>query len=774
MPSVVGQITKGAVFDSIVDAGDSGVDISAFGVILSSADTTVQAALDTLDDHNHDGAYELAGAIATHAAVVDAHHSEVHSHLEADITDLAHYDTSDFTTDFAAENLASLATKAHGSLTGVSIDQHHAQSHNIASHSDTTATGPELDTLTDGSETALHSHAGGGAHTLDSHSNVTITSITNNELLQWSGTAWINQTIAEMGIAITGDLHSEAHNHDGDALGTLTSLIVDNITIDGNVISGSIGIGINAETNISLTASDDVWVTANDISLDATDFLVFAGSDIDFKASGNVVDFIRFQTVTNVPRIVTVGACNLTIAPDGGTTNITGILAVSGNITGGNVTSGNDPGHSHTQLHVEAHTLGSHSNITITTIAAGEIIKWSGSAWINNTLAEANISAIGHAHIESDITDLNHFNGADARSAVVSDSIYGAGWNGVTTYAASKNVIYDELQAHYALIDVHHTESHSIVSHSDTTATGTELDTLTGGGETTLHSHAGGGGGGTLTGDGVAGRVPYYTAAQVLGNEAAFLYDFITNKLTIGDISIKGTAVRTIESSNSLVIKAATVISHQADYFEMWYGTGVWCGAAWGEDLTVGEKGIYLDNSTKGEIHFYPKNKIWIHGALETTESVSVNGDLILSQNHKLIDRSSGNSLAFQSLQDGKTFEFDLAGHSDENVFFILVTDGFSGVGSYNQFRMDSLSGNYNRLFSHSDGTVRELRIYAGSGNNGQIICKPNGDVQIGAGPLDFTFAMGSSTKDPTTDAPIDWVEVEISGVKRYLPAYAA
>jgi hypothetical protein len=35
--------------------------------------------------------------------------------------------------------------------------------HNVASHSDTTATGAELDTLTDGSETALHSHAGGGA-----------------------------------------------------------------------------------------------------------------------------------------------------------------------------------------------------------------------------------------------------------------------------------------------------------------------------------------------------------------------------------------------------------------------------------------------------------------------------------------------------------------------------------------------------------------------------------------------------------------------------------
>lgn len=37
----------------------------------------------------------------------------------------------------------------------------HAEAHSIASHNDTTATGAELETLTDGSETDLHSHAGG-------------------------------------------------------------------------------------------------------------------------------------------------------------------------------------------------------------------------------------------------------------------------------------------------------------------------------------------------------------------------------------------------------------------------------------------------------------------------------------------------------------------------------------------------------------------------------------------------------------------------------------
>ena len=47
------------------------------------------------------------------------------------------------------------------------------------------------------------------------------------------------------------------------------------------------------------------------------------------------------------------------------------------------------------------------------------------------------------------------------------------------------------------------TKAHTVVSHSDTTGTGAELDELTGGGEITLHSHAGGGGGGGGGGNGV-------------------------------------------------------------------------------------------------------------------------------------------------------------------------------------------------------------------------------------------------------------------------------
>ena len=47
---------------------------------------------------------------------------------------------------------------AHDDTTGIDANNHHDESHTVASHSDTTATGAELDELTGGSVTDLHDH----------------------------------------------------------------------------------------------------------------------------------------------------------------------------------------------------------------------------------------------------------------------------------------------------------------------------------------------------------------------------------------------------------------------------------------------------------------------------------------------------------------------------------------------------------------------------------------------------------------------------------------
>ncbi len=61
---------------------------------------------------------------------------------------------------FAQLQFADLGgTLAHSATTGQGVDDHHNEAHTVVSHSDTLATGTELDTLTDGSNAdALHAH----------------------------------------------------------------------------------------------------------------------------------------------------------------------------------------------------------------------------------------------------------------------------------------------------------------------------------------------------------------------------------------------------------------------------------------------------------------------------------------------------------------------------------------------------------------------------------------------------------------------------------------
>jgi trimeric autotransporter adhesin len=67
-------------------------------------------------------------------------------------------------------------------------------------------------------------------------------------------------------------------------------------------------------------------------------------------------------------------------------------------------------------------TLNDVGNVTITSVASGEIVKWNGSAWVNNTLAEAGIAAASHTHTMSDVTDA----GSLATASTISDS----NWSG--------------------------------------------------------------------------------------------------------------------------------------------------------------------------------------------------------------------------------------------------------------------------------------------------------------------------------------------------------
>lgn len=73
--------------------------------------------------------------------------------------------------------------------------------------------------------------------------------------------------------------------------------------------------------------------------------------------------------------------------------------------------------------------------------------------------------------------------------------------------------------------------------------------------------------------------------------------------------------------------------------------------------------------------------------------------------------------------------------------------------------------GDYSMFRHVYTGSAAEFRFRL---NNAEALAiKQNGIIN-------FVGTMGNSTKDPTTDAPADWVQVEIGGTAYYLPAYAA
>lgn len=81
-----------------------------------------------------------------------------------------------------------------------------------------------------------------------------------------------------------------------------------------------------------------------------------------------------------------------------------GIEADLGNPASNGYVLSSTTGGTRSWVAASAASLDGLTDTTITANSAGEVLKWSGSAWINNTLAEAGISATGHEHATTDIT----------------------------------------------------------------------------------------------------------------------------------------------------------------------------------------------------------------------------------------------------------------------------------------------------------------------------------------------------------------------------------
>ena len=107
---------------------------------------------------------------------------------------------------------------------------------------------------------------GGVVNAVSDIGDVTISSIASGELLKWNGSAWINQTLAESGIAPAAGSSSIT------TVGTLGTLSVDNLTIDSNKIEATNTNG-DIELDSNGTGAIKVLGNTNDgaVTLNCTD-----------------------------------------------------------------------------------------------------------------------------------------------------------------------------------------------------------------------------------------------------------------------------------------------------------------------------------------------------------------------------------------------------------------------------------------------------------------------------------------------------------------------
>ena len=271
-------------------------------------------------------------------------------------------------------------------------------------------------------------------HTLDSLSNVTVTSIASGEILKWNGTAWVNNTATEAGIATETYVDTAINNlvNGADAAFDTLKEIQDAMATDAELSAAISGLTIGDGTQ-TITAGEYATgggsFTANQtgntsvtIGVDATSANTaskvvardasgnFSAGTITANLTGNVTG--NASTATSAGKWTT--ARSITLGGD-----LSGSVSIDGSANVTLTATVADDSHNHVISNVDGlqaaldaksdtthnHTLDGLSNVTVTSIAAGELLKWDGNAWINNTLAEAGIAATSHNHTIASLTD---------------------------------------------------------------------------------------------------------------------------------------------------------------------------------------------------------------------------------------------------------------------------------------------------------------------------------------------------------------------------------
>ncbi len=398
------------------------------------------------------------GEITTHAGNADAHHAEAHtiaSHSDTTATgseletltdgsnaDALHVHAGSGPPEFgddvfrvqgSADATKELAFEVDALTTATTrtvtmpdknltlddiADTRTPAAHTIASHSDTSATGAELDTLTDGSNAdALHTHAGGGPGFIDDVFRINDDGDNTKQIaFQASGiTTATTRTITVPNKDITLDDVGDTRTPAAHAIASHSDTSATGAELD-TLTDGSNADALHSHAGAGPTFADDVFRVQDNADLT---------KQVAFQASG---------ITTATTRTITVPDKNLTL---------------------------DDIADTRTPA---AHTIASHSD----TSATGAEL---------DTLTDGSNADALHAHAGVGPTFLDStFRVQDDGDTSKQIAFQASGITTATTRVVSvpdKNILLDDVA------DTRTPAAHTIASHSDTSATGAELDTLT-------------------------------------------------------------------------------------------------------------------------------------------------------------------------------------------------------------------------------------------------------------------------------------------------------
>jgi len=241
--------------------------------------------------------------------------------------------------------------------------------------------------------------------------------LTNLDILQYnsSNNHWENKSLAEAGISATGHSHNKSdisdftesdyvHTTGVETIGG-NKTFSNNVTITGDLSVDGTTTSINTTT---LEIGDNIYLLNADMD-DGSPIpspTQDAGFEVERGTATNV-SWLWDETLDTFRPKLGAGEAALGYILDPTDANGVGDR-------GYNDLRYAPLSHTHVMVDITDSTwisditgelLSDLNDTTISSIGANEILKWNGSAWINNTLAEAGISATGHTHVMANITD---------------------------------------------------------------------------------------------------------------------------------------------------------------------------------------------------------------------------------------------------------------------------------------------------------------------------------------------------------------------------------